>query len=162
MTNTTRTNKRPDDKTRTADSSDFRNRGHSGASSRETHACCVIGWSDNIGSVAGSVKSPSDVADGMAVSNSETTRQTRTVALADLGLEVPDVSTCEVTLVGDVTDRFELVLERPQLTIVASGAIRCAEIESVYDDDGPVARPTEVPAWVERVADRFGIEEVTL
>lgn len=162
MTNDARTHKRPADTQAASPVAVVWDRKIGRACALEPASRSRLFTESEIGNGACSLLCPSDVHDIMAIASDESTRRTSTVALANHGLAVPEETTCDVTLIGDVTGRFGLVLERPQLTIVASGAVRCAEIESVYDADGPVARPDRVPEWVERVAQNFGIDEVTL
>lgn len=115
-----------------------------------------------------------DVHDTMAITESDTqttdtpTESTHTVDLRELGRDGPlscdhsPTPLCSVTIVGDVESTAEVRLELAGTTWVVAVALRTGELESVYDDAGPVPKPETVPDWVAAVCDAVGIDEVSV
>jgi len=120
---------------------------------------------DAFGSEGYPLKGVARAATTMAVTESNQSEppseRSYTVDLRDLDLNVPDGTTCEITIVGDLDDAFDVLLERSN-NWVLEGEHWQAELTTVYGDKGAAPKPETVPDWLAAVCAEYGIAEVTL
>ncbi|MFD1527494.1 hypothetical protein [Halolamina salina] len=128
------------------------------------------GGAGSVGNDPLSLKAASNVFSDMAITNAEATQseqppeRSERIDLRALGAaQLPEAAaTVEATIVGDVESTATIRLTLVETTWVVDVVLATGDLESVYDEAGPVPKPSTVPDWLAAACSELGLEEVTL
>lgn len=124
----------------------------------------------HIGQPRAGLKAALNVFSDMAITNAEATQseqppeRSERIDLRALGAaQLPEAAaTVEATIVGDVESTATIRLTLVETTWVVDVVLATGDLESVYDEAGPVPKPATVPDWLAATCSELGLEEVSV